>query len=211
MSVIVVAVVVMARVVEMMAVVVDVVVVGHISSPGLQSGTSSCTGHGFPAPVVSRVTSMVLSDPASHCAVHVVYLYSQSNINVVVVTVVVETVVVVKLVVVVVAVVVVVSTRGPKRNPTKTGPGYSLVTPPTVRVIGDRAWRIAGSGLVSVELTVVVDMVLVAARGCLHASPCAFGLGAVAVVPLGTVKPSGPVAVVSVTSPVAGVSTIGME
>jgi len=108
-AVVVVVVVVVVTVVAVVVVVV-VLVVGHMPSPGWQSGTSTWSGHCVP--VVSllalRVTAMIRAAPASHAFVHVLNEYAQSARSVVVVAVVVVVVVVVPVVVVVVVVVMVV-------------------------------------------------------------------------------------------------------
>ena len=75
--------------------VVVMVVVGQPPSPGWQSGTSVCVGHGFSLLMGARVTITDLvpaAPPRSHAAVHVVNVYAQSDILVVVVAVVVVTV-----------------------------------------------------------------------------------------------------------------------
>ena len=98
----------------MVAVVVVVLVVtvgvGHRPSPGWQSGTSDCDGHGKPSShhIGSRVIFIILSFRCSQAIVQWLNSYAQSLKFVVVVLAVVDVIVVVVLVVVVLVVMVLV-------------------------------------------------------------------------------------------------------
>jgi len=82
-----------------------VTVLGHMPSPGRQSGALPWLGHALPPFIGNRVIEIVRPLPSSHALVHGLVVYAQSSTRVVVVAVVVVRVVVVRVVAVVVLVV----------------------------------------------------------------------------------------------------------